>query len=59
MCNVYRCRHFKKFYWRYRKVLGSTSCERPFLNASVVVLFVMFSGNLFQSFIVLQKNENL
>ena len=31
----------------------------PSLNASVVVLFVVFSGNLFQSFIVLQKKENL
>ena len=41
--------------WRYGKVLRSTSCERPSLNASVVVLFVIFYGNSFQSFIVLQK----
>ena len=38
------------FYWRYGKVLRSTSCERPSLNASVVVLFVIFSVNLFLLF---------
>ena len=47
------------FYWRYGKVLRSSSCERLSLNASVVALFVIFFGNWFQSFIVLQKKEKL
>jgi hypothetical protein len=33
------------FYWRYGKVLRSSSCERLSLNASVVALFVIFFGN--------------
>jgi hypothetical protein len=44
-------------YWRYGKVLRSISCERPSLNEPVVLLFAVFSGNLFQSFIVLQKRK--
>jgi len=33
------------------------SCERPSLNPSVVVLFVMFSGNLFHLLLFYRKRK--